>query len=480
MKNILDKIYLEESLSQLEFNSSINLNEAIDFINEAYIGKTDTLQQIEEQIGVIRGNLNRFQEFDRLPEVQKLNRLFEKQFGMGIFALHMIPENTINAFTQVIACNFDVYRRKDFNSYLIADRKDGYRFKSDNDFCVVAYVYYGLLNNPDVTDGEIVAIILHEIGHNFADFVDNHIKLANQYWMDTYIANKIMNIIIHVCTLHVFSAAMDVVDLATSGYYLNNKRKSRTEKRNQKERKRYVYSAIKGTTSAVKGFFSVCMNVLIKSNILFMGYVGLIMLFRKPFEDSLKDMTKRSDDRRNEIIADKFAAIYGYGPELGSALTKMTNYKMKDEEVIGKIPIFGKKINDYWEKLFVNINEFDCHPHEIQRINECIKTLEDELNRKDLDPKLKAVMLKQIREMKADIEATKQNINKNPDSVKAIYDAYVANELPDATVKSIEDEINQELNDALNESKVDEGDVIAESSNLDILNEYFDSIIKEI
>jgi hypothetical protein len=51
--------------------------------------------------------------------------------------------------------------------------------------------------------------------------------------------------------------------------------------------------------------------------------------------------------------------------------------------------------------------------------------------------------------MKADIEATKQNVNKNPDNIKAIYDAYVANELPDATVKSIEDEINQELNDAL-------------------------------
>lgn len=465
MKNILNDLYLEESLSLLEYQSNINLNEALEFVNEAYIGKTDTLQQIEDQINIIRGNLNRFQEFDRLPEVQKLNRLFEKQFGMNIFALHMVPDNIINAYTQVIACNFDVYKRKDLNSYLLADRKDGYRFKPGNDFCVVAYVYWGLLSNPDFTDGEILSIILHEIGHNFADFVDNNIRFANQCEMDIYVAVTIINIIINAISLNPLGVISNIKDLTKSVIDMNNARKSRIENKNKRAPKRVISPTAKGTLSVVGGFFQVCANVLLKTNVLFIGFVGLQKLFRAPFEDSLKDQTKRSSDRRNEIIADKFAAIYGYGPELGSALKKFDLVKSKDEEIIGKIPIFGKKINDTWDKLYLDINEFDCHPHQIQRINECIKTLEDELNQKDMDPKLKAAIIKQIKEMKANIEDSKRTVNKNPMNIKAAYDAYVANELPDATTKSIEDEINKELNDVLRECKVDgSGQIIEESS----------------
>jgi hypothetical protein len=441
------------------------LNEAVEFVNEAFVGKTPLLQEIEDQIGVIRGKLDRYDDWDSHPEVQKLNRLFEKQFGMDIFALHMIPDNIINAYTMVIATNFDVYRRKNFASYLVADRKDGYRFKPNNDFCIVAYVYYGLLANPDITDEEIVAIILHEIGHNFADFLDNHIRLSNQYEMDSYVALKIMNIIINVLTLHLFSAGADLVELLGSTTSMNNARKSKIEKRNQKGNKRPVSSALKGAFYAVSGFFDICASVLLRSNLIVIGLSGLSRLFQKPFEDAYKDQAKRSAGRRNEIIADKFATIYGYGPELGSSLKKMSVYKTKDAEIIDKIPIFGKKINQIWEKLYLDINEFDCHPHYIQRINESIKTLEDELNQQDMDPKLKSAIMKQLREMQASIEDTKKAVNKNPDNIKIAYDAYVANELPDATYESIENEINKELNTALKECDIcDKGQVIKEGS----------------
>jgi hypothetical protein len=172
----------------------------------------------------------------------------------------------------------------------------------------------------------------------------------------------------------------------------------------------------------------------------------------KLFGDYNRKATLNSSDRRNEVIADKFAAVYGYGPELGTVLQKMESKPMKDEQIIAKIPFLGESINKYWEKLSLNFNEFDCHPHNIQRINECIKTLEDELKQKDMDPKLKSVIMSQIKEMKSNVNTTRDLINKDPNNIKYAYDAYVADELPDAVTKDIEDEINEELNKALRES----------------------------
>ena len=51
-------------------------------INEAYVGKTETLLEIEDAVNKIRSNCKKFTDMNKSKEVQRLNRLFEKQFGM--------------------------------------------------------------------------------------------------------------------------------------------------------------------------------------------------------------------------------------------------------------------------------------------------------------------------------------------------------------------------------------------------------------
>ena len=58
-------------------------------IDEAYVGKTDTLKEIENQFAVIKSTIKAGQDINAKPEVQKLNRLVEKQFGMEIFSLRV-------------------------------------------------------------------------------------------------------------------------------------------------------------------------------------------------------------------------------------------------------------------------------------------------------------------------------------------------------------------------------------------------------
>lgn len=462
-----DLNYLYESISQAkedEFNSlkvynesiidnSLRekiINEAVEFINEAYVGKTPTLEKIEDRINYLRGNLSRYGDFDRNKTVQEINRLFEEQFGMEVFALHMVNENIMNAYTQVIALNFDIYKMKNFSDFLVADRKDGYRFKSGNNFCISANVYWGLLNNPDLTDGEIVAIILHEIGHNFADFIDDSIQFANQNMLDSFIFMNLMNIIIGILSLNLGYVITGIENLVDASLKMNNKIKNKREKSDQNKRERKISGFIGGIGAKINDFNTLCLTILAKTSIFNMAWQKIYdTIFVRPFEKSLKKQAKQSVDRRNEIIADKFATIYGYGPELGTGLQKMSAYKYTDEKIIEKIPVFGEKINNFWEKLYLDINEFDCHPHNVQRINEAIKTLEDELNQKDMDPKLKSTIQKQIKEMKANIDNVKKAIDKDPNNMKIAYDSYVANKLPDATTEKIENEINDELNKAL-------------------------------
>lgn len=466
----LEELYIQEINSRESFNEvfaynrerDLLLDEAVNIVNEAYIGKTLVLEQIEDLISQIRGKITRYKDFDRMKEVQALNRLFEKQFGMDVFALHMIPENVMNAYTCVIARNFDVYRRKNFSDYLVADRKDGFKFRSDNNFCIIANVYYGLFTNPDLTDGEILAIILHEIGHNFADFLDDNIRLANQYIMDSWMATNIAQIIVDAIQLNIIGVIGDISNVIQGLTMMNNFKKNKMEKINQKGKERTISPTLKGLSGKTSDFFGTCANILYKYNIITLGFKGIGKLFRKPFENFLKNSAKKSVDRRNEIIADKFATVYGYGPELTTGLQKMSSYKSKDYTIIDKLP-FGKKFNEAWDKLYLDINEFDCHPHDIQRANECIKTLKDELEQEDMDPKLKSVIKSQINDIEFNILNIKSMVEKDPNNIQLAYSAYIANELPDATTKAIEDEINQELNDALREcSYEDNGDVILE------------------
>ena len=456
--NEINKIEEEEILSRelfedtllYESNRDRILDEAVEFLSEAYIGKTDTLIKIEDKINQIRGNLTRQSDFDRNKMVQEVNRLFEQQFGMDVFTLHIINNDIINAYTQVIALNFDVYKLEDFKDYLIADRKDGYRFKPNNNFCIVANVYWGLLSNPNLTDGEIVAIILHEIGHNFAEFLDNKLRVANYTMLDNYIGSCVIWAILYALTLRPIKAIKVLYNMNKSKYVLNNARKNKEAKKDQdKEERKSVGNKNykKGKKEDRKDTID---TVLHKTNIFKMIKAKFHRKFIvDPNAKTLKQAARTSLDRRNEIIADKFAAVYGYGPELGSGLEKMNLYKSKADEIIEGIPVFGKKICKFWDDLYYDINDFDCHPHAIQRINECIKTLKDELQQKDMDPKLKSAIMEQIKIMEKQIEDIKNMVKQDPDNLRAAYAAYIADELPDATTKQIEDEINKEFNDAL-------------------------------
>jgi len=134
-------------------------------LSEAYIGKTDTLLEMEDAIGKIRERaLRKFTDINKSPEVLAFNRLMEKQFGMDCYALYIDQSDIINAYTKVVGMRFDIALKDNISDWVEGDKQGGYRWKAGNKLCVMACIYMGLIKNPDFTNEEILAILLHELG----------------------------------------------------------------------------------------------------------------------------------------------------------------------------------------------------------------------------------------------------------------------------------------------------------------------------
>ena len=410
-------------------------------LSEAYIGKTDTLLEMEDAIGKIRERaLRKFTDINKSPEVLAFNRLMEKQFGMDCYALYIDQSNVINAYTRVVGARFDIALKDNISDWVEGDRQGGYRWKAGNELCIMACIYMGLLGNPNFTNEEILAILLHELGHNFADAIYDDIKIANQEYMA---AAKVYLII---CAIMSFGLLLPSA-IAT---YIQNTNKH--DRKYGKKKHRNIFRGISEGLHAMGtnfGQFWSSVFTRIKGGSAYERY--------KMFLDAqgYKKEARKSLGRQNEVIADKFAGVYGYGPAQVSALFKMDKIESKAEKFVKKIPLIGEVNNDSFNAAIIDLNDYDVHPANIQRANEEISLLKREVERTDVDPKLKKIMTKQIDQIQNLIKEEMKIVQDGSKSAKAkeAYYAYINGECPMAVDEEIEDKIEDALNKALEGGK---------------------------
>ncbi len=402
-------------------------------ISEAYIGKTDTLLQVEEQFNIMKSTLKRGQDINAREEVQKLNRLIEKQFGMDVFSLRIDQSNQINAYTEVIGTKFDLALEQNLKNLIIGSQDLGYRFKPNNKVCVITTIYLGLIMNPDITGEELTGCLLHEIGHNFADCLDENIRLANKKITRQYYEYLIWK----ASLLFGRRKAKKELQQNTSEYQ---------SKESEKQQKNKTFRGwLKGLAAIKYNFKAFTSEVL--GRLAMAAYQPKKMTKKEAKEAEEKVL--KSTDRRNEVFADKFAAVYGYGTAQASILYKMETTQSSAAKFIDKF--FGKGINDTVDQIFQNYYLYDPHPQVVQRVNAMIKTLKNELSKEDLDPKVKQIIKTQLDEMEKIIQeittATKNDTEREAVR-KAFYKAVNENS-PDAVTEEFEKEIEKELDEGL-------------------------------
>lgn len=423
----------------------INIRRCEIILNEAFVGKSYTLLEIEKEFNKMRSEkLDFYSNISQHPNIITINRLFEKQFGMHLFALKVDPTKEHNAYTMVIASNFDVAHYMDLPSMVTGTINEGFRWKENNGLCIIVNISYGLLSDPNITDAELVAIILHEIGHNFADALYGEINIANKNQMIEY--EKYLSS--YATVIGFLLALPNYIKAKKLLKEYNNS--TRIERESKPKKTSKIRGILTGLGAKWKDYVSYKQELMARKR------GGKIYRdYKRKLGAAAKTQAREGLSRQNEVIADKFAGIYGYGAEIASGLSKLTYHKSdaakKLEAAGGKLAEASRDFDD----AVKDICDYDCHPHLVQRINEEIKLLEREIAKEDIDPRYKIIIndqLDQLRALLEKITKTSKILSKDENAKNAYHD-YVNKNCPTAVSDEIEDKIEEALDKLLEEDK---------------------------
>lgn len=364
-------------------------------LNEVYIGKeavAPLFNQFVKVRNVVKGSPWN-SKINTHKEILKFNRMAEEFFGFSIFSFTVVPNESMNAcslsFTSILTKD-ELKRITDS----LRSCKSGFKFnpkKAKVDASIMCNM--GLIGRDIFTDEEVFAIFLHEFGHCF------------------------------------FSAVEDKDSIYSINYYMGKACRSIGD-----IVKEIVTKKIPVTFDMIrKNIKSVLDLNPIKKVEKFFGINGIKYVADKAIkffkEDHADNMTKNMFNYTNEKFADTFAAMYGYGPELHSALLKSTDdlFKFYPKNVYSK----GNPIIDWLKlnQLLTNAyqayiyNVADEHPNELLRVNISIQYIRKELSKENVDPKLKMQLVSQLNELQKLIDDYMNNSGN--DEYMYIYKEYM-------------------------------------------------------
>lgn len=347
-----------------------------EILNEVYFGEQPELSQALVYLGLFRKRfINNWTDRSNFlwgtdKNLDKFDTCIAEFFGFKSFYLNVIGSMMPNAYTTT--CKYAM----DSCSLKARIKKTNKGYKYNGMISAIVNVYSAFIFNKTYSDREVFAIILHEIGHCFAN------KLVPM--LD--IEGKIMGCILFPFTiLSIITDPLQNFQLLTScsqrlrEYYIGLK-------------KNEVLSIV---LNSLYFYYHAFQDALVSVIAAIPGLSLLNIVY-------LKNQRIRIDmpfAYLDENIADNFATMYGFGPELSSALTKMQMNTTMVKEKLHEIPLFGViyTLTDI-PMEFVN-QIFDEHPTMSTRRKSQYNYLIRELDKEGCPPKLKNEIKKEIDRM---------------------------------------------------------------------------------
>lgn len=371
----------------------------LDYYLEVYYGENDNIKQMQKCISNFRKELRENWTLARLnthPEIRKFNRLAEKEFGFKSFQLYISPKRIYNAYTLPIFINFKTLSRDNTMSNLIVS-KNGYKFKPEANYTAYVCIFRAMLVDQRFTDREIMAIILHEIGHNFQAAISDKQASLSQ-------ANVMLFIVLIIFELMNFKTLFQgIKDLLLAPFILTN-----AYRQILKTIDDILYDNFKSFYHVVDAFRATLGAIAYPFNKV-LDWIQLIPRYAQlPANLLLKlnpislIITFAAGRFRGEKIADNFVTIYGYGPEIASATTKLDSGDEILQEI--HIPLASPLVGLIESTYNVLMRLPDEHPAAITRVKDQSDYLKKELEKEDLDPKFKKEIMNQIKDIDKQVE----------------------------------------------------------------------------
>lgn len=350
-----------------------------DVFLEAYYGKLPEFEEIEKLLGIMmrkarkdpmKANPNKWEEN------AKIQKLFCKVFGFKSTYIYWIPRNTPNAFTITLYSLMLFGDTKDF----IEKRSDRGFYDSSKTSVLTVYGYTGLLlDELNLTPRELLAIILHEIGHNF-DFSAYHLI---SYWI-----NNIATLGLSGLWTRRHKAVEDLADEKMK-YYYQYKDTFDEEYEDQKTREEIAAKEKKAMDRyRNRGKVTMTLEALMTL---------ITTMFYAPAAIPIQLLNL--DGKMGELFADSFAVSYGYGEELITSLEKLggdNGFKYKDN---GPTATFLRDLNATLAEIFNGMVEI--HGSNQERAKESLKKLKVDLKTSDYPPGMKAELEKEIQRLES-------------------------------------------------------------------------------
>lgn len=395
-------------------------------VNEAYFGRTPGITRCFNAFCDFRdkyvsktGNILRsvrYIDTDHDKDLHRFCKEMERQFGLFSFSF-IINNNVISNM-----CTYPIMlgnnRLKGTPKDFIYVDKEGYHYKKEVEMNIIVCAYSSMLFDVKYTNEEMFSIVLHEVGHNFQQFLNNDMFTLNLVYQMMYIYCMLVRIIN-------ISSLQDIKFLLRNTIAIEPIHRKVGELYNKitsDESKNNLYS-----------YFNFIRGILSLRNI--PAYITLI-----PFAPALGIMSGISSIVSNilvlpisaynylgEQMADNFPTYYGFGKASITGEFKAGAPFGPAVEMVQKVPIIGHLYTLALIPAETLIYIGDCHPQTPTRVKAMMNSMKTDLNDPSLSPKLRNELKKSINDTEKIIDEYYNESTKiqNPKLFRELVDKYI-------------------------------------------------------
>ena len=386
-------------------------------LDEVYYGKNALLVEAEGYLNIIKEKINDNTNIEiimGMNEFKRFKKILCEVFGLSdILLIGSLMYNNLT-FTMPLyyspTFTFDSGTKKDLH---VSTNKYGVCFKKEYDMVIMINVDFAALRKDglNLTGGELLAIILHEVGHNF--FATNErtswLAFINIYRL---ILSELVKAATNLDRVHILLQLFILSNLRTKERYKTNATYLSDFIDKIKDNK-LARLLSKIATESYRVFLDYTSIKLIYNFLITgpMWYLNIMTNYM--ITNTINLITFAWVDTvwigyDNEKFSDNFATSYGYGAELMSAFNKLINFSDKymhsinlkkfvemDKTGMTQFTINLAMLPSY----FLTTALIDNHPTVEQRLLNQTKMLRNELKRVDLEPETKKKIIDDLNRM---------------------------------------------------------------------------------
>lgn len=420
--------YMETENPIIDFDSYTEILDDYGYFKEDYYGKTPYLLKAEKVLESLMTLVkqNPLDDYTNHPLNIKLQKLLQKQFGFkDVFILWFQDSkkrrtaktfSSVNIFSGLI----DETRFK--------NKKDGFYDANHKLICCITLSISNMIY-ANINAEECIAILLHEIGHNF-DYSINHAisTILGIIGSASKLVSK-KSIIIgkkydpETNTTTLYRKTVPIVDLEQAIYLAGvatpiRKTYAKFISLIDKLLNKFPFA------KKVENVFGELISYYDKMYYMITSFRNLKNLPRQILLTPLSVYAQIFVIRKNEEFADSFATMYGYGPSLMTGLTKLdytTVMNLQDTE-IGNNPVVKALLDITMLESCICSFFLSGHGTDEQRIMQQIKFVKKEISNGNYPPSIKEELKNQVNELE---EILMNNVEMTDEKVKLPFTIFV-------------------------------------------------------